>query len=226
MSEWWTYRPDDFLLFSPRVYWRMFELHNASLWPWHILTLAFGLTALIVALRRSRQHDRWIALIVAVAWAFVGWWFLWNRYATINWAIAYLVPVFALQAALLLVAGMLFDGFVADRGRIGGWIGLLLVLIALLGYPLLAPLGGRAWSSAEVFGIAPDPTAVATLGFLLAASGRLQPVLFPIPLMWCLFSGLTLWMMSDSQAWALVLAAVVTLTILALRALRRTPKGG
>jgi hypothetical protein len=28
MSEWWTYRPEDFLLFSPRVYWRMFELQN------------------------------------------------------------------------------------------------------------------------------------------------------------------------------------------------------
>ena len=25
MSEWWTYRPEDFLLFSPRVYWRMFD---------------------------------------------------------------------------------------------------------------------------------------------------------------------------------------------------------
>ena len=27
MSEWWTYRAVNFLLFSPRVYWRMFELH-------------------------------------------------------------------------------------------------------------------------------------------------------------------------------------------------------
>ena len=43
MSEWWTYRAEDFLLFSPRVYWRMFELHNAALWPLHVLTLAAGL---------------------------------------------------------------------------------------------------------------------------------------------------------------------------------------
>ena len=46
MSEWWTYRPEDFLLFSPRVYWRMFELHNAALWPLQLL----------VACRRSRHH--------------------------------------------------------------------------------------------------------------------------------------------------------------------------
>src|SRR3982074_3146188 len=43
MSEWWTYRPEDFLLFSPRVYWRMFELHNAGLWAPQVLALAAGL---------------------------------------------------------------------------------------------------------------------------------------------------------------------------------------
>ena len=48
MSEWWTYRPEDFLLFSPRVYWRMFELHNAALWPLHVLTLAAGLIIILL----------------------------------------------------------------------------------------------------------------------------------------------------------------------------------
>ena len=31
MSEWWTYRLSDFLLFAPRTYWRQFELLNAHL---------------------------------------------------------------------------------------------------------------------------------------------------------------------------------------------------
>jgi hypothetical protein len=48
MSEWWTYRAEDFLLFSPRVYWRMFELHNAALWPLHVLTLAAGLIIILL----------------------------------------------------------------------------------------------------------------------------------------------------------------------------------
>ena len=33
MSEWWTYRPSDFLLFAPRTYYRLFELYNAEIWP-------------------------------------------------------------------------------------------------------------------------------------------------------------------------------------------------
>ena len=103
MSEWWTYRAEDFLLFSPRVYWRMFELHNAALWPLHVLTLAAGLLIILLIAWRPGTWARWLALILAIPWIFVGWSFLWNRYATINWAAAYVAPAFAVEGVLLLV---------------------------------------------------------------------------------------------------------------------------
>jgi hypothetical protein len=43
---------------------------------------------------------------------------------------------------------------------------------------------------------------MATLGVLLLARGRLVPVLLPIPVLWCLLSGLTLQTMGEPQAWA------------------------
>jgi uncharacterized membrane protein YwaF len=98
MSEWWTYRAEDFLLFSPRVYWRMFELHNAALWPLHVLTLAAGLIIILLIARRPGTGARWIAFILAMLWIFVGWSFLWNRYATINWAAAYVRRLSPLKA--------------------------------------------------------------------------------------------------------------------------------
>ena len=103
MSEWWTYRPANFLLFSPRVYWRMFELHNAALWPLQVLTLAAGLIIILLIARRPGSWARWLALILAILWIFVGWSFLWNRYATINWAAAYVAPAFSVEGVLLLV---------------------------------------------------------------------------------------------------------------------------
>jgi hypothetical protein len=201
MSEWWTYRAEDFLLFSPRVYWRMFELHNAALWPLHVLTLAVGLIILFIT-RRSGTSARWLALILAILWIFVGWSFLWNRYATINWAAAYLAPAFAVEGVLLLVFGSLLDGLAFDRRGLAGWTGYLILAFALAGQPLLAPLQGRGWAASEVFGIAPDPTAIATLGLLLLARGRLLPLLLPIPVLWCLLSGITLRTMAEPQAWA------------------------
>ena len=76
MSEWWTYRPEDFLLFSPRVYWRMFELHNAALWPLQVLVLAAGLVITLLVAWRPKNSARWLALLLAILWIFVGWSFL------------------------------------------------------------------------------------------------------------------------------------------------------
>jgi len=43
MSEWWTYRLSDLLLFSPRTYYRLFELYNAAIWPAQVLAVVIGL---------------------------------------------------------------------------------------------------------------------------------------------------------------------------------------
>jgi hypothetical protein len=178
----------------------MFELHNTELWPLHILTLAAGLIILLIAWRPG-SLTRWLALILAMLWVFVGWSFLWNRYATINWAAVYIAPAFFAEGVLFLVA-FLRDALAFDRRGPARGIGYLLLALALAGYPLLAPLQGRGWASSEVFGIAPDPTVIATLGVLLLARGRLLPVLLPIPPLWCLLSGMTLQTMGEAQAWA------------------------
>ena len=149
MSEWWTYRAEDFLLFSPRVYWRMFETHNAALWPLHVVTLAAGLLIVLLIAWRPGVFARWIALTLAVLWIFVGWSFLWNRYSGINWAAAYVAPAFAVEGVLLLVIGSLRDGFAFDRRGLAGWTGYLILGFALAGAPLLAPLQGRGWASSE-----------------------------------------------------------------------------
>jgi hypothetical protein len=203
MSEWWTYRPESFLLFSPRVYWRMFELHNATLWPLQLLTLTAGLVIILLVAWRPKDSARWLALLLAILWIFVGWSFLWNRYATINWAAAYIAPAFAIEGMLLLISGAWLDTLTFDRRGPARGIGYFMLAFAIAGLPLLAPLQGRGWASSEVFGIAPDPTAIATLGLLLLARGRLLPFILPIPVLWCFLSGMTLRTMGEPQAWAL-----------------------
>ena len=52
MSEWWTYSLSDFLLFSPRTYYRLVELYNLAIWPAQLVALAIG--AAILAVLGSR----------------------------------------------------------------------------------------------------------------------------------------------------------------------------
>ncbi|WP_245310278.1 DUF6064 family protein [Bradyrhizobium jicamae] len=179
----------------------MFELHNAALWPLHFVTFDAGLIILLLIAWRPGSSARWVASILAMLWIFVGWSFLWNRYTTINWVAAYIAPAFFVEGTLLLIAAL--SGALAfEKRRPGDWIAYLILGFALLGQPLLAPLQGRGWASSEVFGIAPDPTVIGTLGVLLLARGRLVPWLLPIPVLWCLLSGLTLQTMGEPQAWA------------------------
>src|SRR5688572_7060271 len=128
MPEWWTYKLEDFLLFSPRAYWRMFELHNAAWWPLHLLTLGAGVGIVLSTLRRPQGSALWIALILAALWAFAGWSFLWIRYPGINWAIVYVAPAFWLQALLLAVIGAT-GGLAFDRRDTVGHLGLFLATI-------------------------------------------------------------------------------------------------
>src|SRR3954452_6511959 len=209
MSEWWTYSLEDFLLFSPRVYWRMFELHNEAVWPLHVVALLLGATILVWVVRPRPWSDRAIAVILAVAWIWVGWAFLWKRYSGINWAVAYVVPAFAAEALLLIWIGGLAGRlhFRACRTT-SGVVGLALIIYALILHPFVAKVAGRSFAAAEVFGIAPDPTAIATLGLLAVASvsGPVWPLLV-VPLVWCLVSGATLYALRTPEAWIPLLSA-------------------
>jgi hypothetical protein len=167
---------------------------------------------------RPQRSGRVIAILLAALWAWVGWSFLWERYAAINWAAAYAATLFAVEALLLVIVGS--RRLKIEPRGVRGMGGVLLVALAL-GYPLLAPLFGRPWLGAEVFGIAPEPTAIATLGFLLMARGRSGLLLYPIPLLWCVLSGLTLWAMEDAQAWIPALAPAILMLAHAMAKARR-----
>ncbi len=209
MSEWWTYSLADVLLFSPRTDHRLFALHNAAWWPLHIPALAAGC---VIGAALYRGSGRRIALgVLAAAWAFVAWAFHLERYATINWAATWFAAGFALQAALLLVAAwrLPIDGDASPARR---RVGLVLVGIAVIGMPLLAAASGRPWAQAEVFGLVPDPTVLATLGVLLMLP-RSAWWLWPVPLLWCAAGGGTLWAMDEPTAFVLPVAGVLALVL-------------
>jgi hypothetical protein len=197
VGDWWSYTLADFLLFSPRTYYRMLERYNAAVWPAQVLTSALGLGILILLRRPSARHGRIIAGILALLWVWVAWAFLLSRYADINWAMTYVAPLFVLEALLLVWWGVIGGklSFAVEpqaRSRAGA----ALFMFALLLYPGLATISGRPWRQAEVFGIAPDPTAFATVGLLLLASSRVRWALLPVPLIWCAITAATLWAMS------------------------------
>lgn len=217
MFEWWTYRPSDFLLFAPRTYYRLFELYNADIWPLQIVTLLAGVAILVLMRSRAPWRGRVITAMLAACWLWVAWAFHWQRYSTINWAASHFAAGFAIEALLLIWIGIVrgrltFDSFESVRARIG----VAIFIFALMVQPLIGLLLGGEWFQLEVFGVAPDPTVVATLGLLLATN-RIAWIALPIPLLWCLLGGAMLWVMEPGAALILPIVAILVL-FAALRA--------
>lgn len=218
MSEWWTYRPADFLMFSPRTYWRLFELHNLAWWPAQPLWVLAGMGWLWWARRPASAVLRVGAAGLAAAGAFVAMAFLLPRYAPINWAAPAFALVFLAQALGLAALATRADLHAAPPGP-RRRIAALLCGWALLGHPLLAPVFGRPWLQGETFGLAPDPTTIATLGFLLWVGDTghvtrwLLRLLWTVATAWCAVSTATMWTMGSAQGF--VVLAVVLLALAA-----------
>ena len=193
MSEGWSYGLSDFLMFSPDTYWRLVARYNAAWWPAQLAALAVG-CGLLVALRRGGAAAARAALVVlALAWAWVGWAFHARQYAQIFLAAPWLAWACGAQALLLLAAALMVPDAQGHPAAAAAKAGKLLIALALL-YPLLAPLAGRGWAQAEVFGFMPDPTALATLGALLALvqpRGVVRAVLAILPVLVLLLGAAT-----------------------------------
>ncbi|MGZ8981586.1 MAG: DUF6064 family protein, partial [Burkholderiaceae bacterium] len=154
MSEWWTYRPSDFLLFAPRTYFRLAESYNLELWPAQVVALAAVLLLVALAWRGAARAGRFVALGLALAWTFIAWRFHWTNYATINWAAIYFALAFAAQAVALLGAAFL-DWLRYDRRPPAArrYAGLALVIVALALQPLTALMLGRPAMQLEAAGL-------------------------------------------------------------------------
>ncbi|AXK37969.1 DUF6064 family protein [Crenobacter cavernae] len=217
MSELWTYTPSDFLMFSARTYYRLFELYNSEIWPAQILALTFGVVILVCLFRARARQGQIISVLLAACWFWVAWAFHAQRYATINWVATYFAAGFVIEALLLIWTGLVRDQLrLRPTDHPVNLAGLGLFLFALFVQPLLGPLMGRPWLQVEFFGIAPDPMVTATLGILLLAANRSHWLLLLVPTLWCAISGTTLWTMGSPDALMMPLAALLVM-VLALK---------
>lgn len=224
MNEWTSYQLQDFIPFTADVYFRLLERMGETFWPLHLLTLAVGAAALMMALK---QRPRLACLLPAPLWAFVAVAFFLQRYAELNWAGGYVGDAFIVQAMLLVL--MALTGWGMDNAprathppvAIGIAITLFgLVLMPTL-MPLIASLSGGSWYQAEVFGIHADPTAVTTLGLvLIVLRGFALWIAAIIPALWLVVSGLTLQVLDSTNAAVLFTVLVIALIGLVWKSIR------
>lgn len=186
-----SYRLSDFILFSDKAYYRQFELYNHAIWPLHLIALVFSFVIIYALWKKPVWAGRVIAALLILSWIWVAWAFLFERFYQIHIVANWYAFGFILQAGLISWYGVIknqFSLFVQSKFRIN--IGLVLLFIALIIYPLIAFVTDRSWLQFEMFSLAPDPTVIATFAILLLC--KVSAALYVVPIIWLLISGITL----------------------------------
>jgi hypothetical protein len=209
MEAWLSYSLDDLLLFSPEVYFGLFEKANLAFWPWQMTMVPLALALWLLMRHPGRRSRVAVDLLLALSWGVSAYGFLGRFYVSIYPAAEWFEFAFVAEAALLIAAA-LHRTRSDDRSQpvavIPCWHpGTVLFLLALCVHPLIGPALGRPWQGVELFGLAPDATALGTIGILLTRRLSGNWWLLPVPLLWLCVSALT-YIAMERPAGALPLA--------------------
>jgi Family of unknown function (DUF6064) len=165
----------------------VFVSYNAAIWPAQIVAYGMGLIA-VAALASERQTaTQSIAAVLAVMWAWNGIGYHSLSFSAINPA-AKVFAVFFIVEAILFVRCALADPPLHFRiGRdFQSLAGSTCIAYAMLVYPILGIWAEHGLMSGPMFGVAPCPTTIFTIGMLLLARGAWVKWLSIIPLLWSL----------------------------------------
>ena len=150
-----------------------------------MLFYALALVAVVLA-ARSTPSGKWVAAVLALFWAWMGLVYHIGFFTTINKAAYGFGALFAVQSVLFLYTGVFRPdlSFRFER-NLRGIAGAVLMVYALVAYPLLGHALGHSYPHAPTFGL-PCPTTIFTFGLLLWAADKLPWWLLIIPALWAL----------------------------------------
>lgn len=210
------------LPFSPEEFFDVFERYNNAVWPAQIILNLLGVSAVLLAVKRIPASDKLISLILVVLWIWTGTAYHVSYFAAINPAAYTFAVLCFVQALLFLWFGVFKSRLrISFRADVYGLMGALLLLYALILYPLLAAAFGHVFPRTPSFGL-PCPTTIFTFGVLFWADRALPKGILLLPFIWSIIGSSAAFTMGVYEDLGLLVSGVAALTLLAFRS-ARTP---
>jgi hypothetical protein len=202
--------------FTQEQFLDIFELYNLSIWPFQIFLIVLALIAIFLAVYRIKYSGILISATLSFYWAWMGAVYHLVFFSRIN-------PLAYVFAALFLLQGFFFFFFGVARESLHfkfiynakGLVATILFLYALIFYPLLGYALEHYYPSTPTFGL-PCPTTIFTFGLLLLLEGKINKVLFIIPVLWALIGFTASLKLGILQDIGLLVSAILTITVLLL----------
>ena len=173
------------LPFTTEQFLQVFAEYNAGIWPAQVVAFILVIILLFMVLKSRESGSSTVNLTLALYWFWMGAVYHIEFFSEINPAAYLFGALFILQGfGFITLIWLKYDLIYSFRKDINGITGGLLVLYALVIYPLLGYLFGHGYPQAPMFGVAPCPTTIFTFGILLWTRGRVPYWLLVIPGLW------------------------------------------
>jgi hypothetical protein len=168
--------------FTAEQFFGVFAAYNAAIWPAQVCSFVLGLVAVAALWSKRPALVLWILALMWL-WNAIGYHYLF--FISINPAAKLFAGLFALEGLLLALCALATRSLSFRLARdFRTTAGLGFITYALAIYPALGWWAGHGFMAGPMFGVAPCPTTIFTIGVLLLARGRWVVWLSVIPILW------------------------------------------
>ena len=171
------------LPFTKAQFLEVFHKYNNSIYPLQVIFLLLAVLAITIIYRGSKRQQKIVPIILATFWIWMGIVYHIGYFSAINKVAILFGVLFILQGIFFLHYGLKKFPLFTFQKNIRSITSVLLLIYALIFYPLTGHFAGHDYPYSPTFGL-PCPTTIFTLAVFLSAQPRIPFYLAIIPLLW------------------------------------------
>lgn len=201
------------LPFTREQFFQVFATYNSAHWAAAMAAYPLALAALLLAWRGGSRAARWVGLIFALMWGWVGFVYQGIYFSQINPVARAFAAAFLVQAVLFVLhAAFAREPDFHPRSRLRTVTGAALISYAMVAYPVIGLLAGEHYPAMPLFGVTPCPLLIFTFGLFVWAKNA-PWWLWIVPLFWSVIGGSAAILLTVPQDWALPVSAVAAASV-------------
>jgi Family of unknown function (DUF6064) len=203
--------------FTVEQFLEVFGDYNEAVFPMQVIFYIIGSAAIYLAIRPLPGSNGMISAVLAFLWLWMGIVYHLIFFTAINKAAYVFGFTFILQGILFLSLGVLQNKLsFSFRPDASGITGIILILFALIMYPVLGYTIGHRYPLSPTFGL-PCPTTIFTFGLLLLTDKKFPIAILIIPFIWSVIGFTAAFQFGIVEDTGLLVSGLLSLSMLLYR---------
>lgn len=203
--------------FTTSQFFEVFRNYNQSVFPVQLIFYFAGCFIIYFLFKQYNFSNRIISSLLGVFWIWMGIVYHIIFFSPINKAAYVFGGLFILQGMFFLYTGSIKNKIsYRFQNNILNYTGLILIVYALVVYPLIGNATGHTYPAAPIFSL-PCPTAIFTFGVLLFTDKVFPKYILIIPVIWAIIGFNAALKLSIVGDYGLLLAGLLGLFLILLR---------